>query len=388
MSDDPNLGLDLTVDPETGLTKFGLTPEEVQANIAARARLRAKKAREADYSGGWWSDIGAWYKQNTYTPEGAGIFGTRFIGTKPSKADYQGLSKIGTDFDAPKMFTEEEVVAREDKKVQEFVDTQISAGNEGIYQWRPVKGFAPIVGNQPPDISTVEYLEPGLVRTLPNGVKELDPNKFQQARGRGPAYYKGSGLTDEFGRLARRKYDVEDPAGVDARNELMFLNRAQGQTLALLKELKRTGFYGGSEISNIALNNQGFGPEDEVAMARFLSFSNQKFQTWQAVAPQLAQMSTIGSAGGPRFKPDSEAEMIAYANEISLALTGEKLSKAKLKQALESTVATQRSAFASGTDIPRSATILEQQIPKSNPAQAASYGLGNAMKLAFEALGA
>ncbi|MEY3100295.1 MAG: hypothetical protein RIS63_1196, partial [Bacteroidota bacterium] len=39
MSDDPNLGLDLTVDPETGLTKFGLTPEEVQANIAARARL-------------------------------------------------------------------------------------------------------------------------------------------------------------------------------------------------------------------------------------------------------------------------------------------------------------------------------------------------------------
>lgn len=123
-------------------------------------------------------------------------------------------------------------------------------------------------------------------------------------------------------------------------------------------------------------------------MARFLDFSNQKFQTWQAVAPQLAQMSTVGSTGGPRFKPDSEAEMIAYASEISLALTGEKLSKAKLKQALESTVATQRSAFASGTDIPRSATILEQQIPKSNPSQAASYGLGNAMKLAFEALGA
>jgi hypothetical protein len=388
MSDDPNLGLDLTVDPETGLTKFGLTPEEVQANIVARARLRAKKAKEADYSGGWWSDIGAWYEQNTYTPEGDNIFGTRFIGTKPSKADYQGLSKIGTDFDAPKMFTEEEVVAREDKKVQEYAETQVAFGNEGIYQWRPVKGFAPIVGNQPPDISTVENLEPGLIRVLPNGVKELDPNKFQQARGRGPAYYKGSGLTDEFGRLARRKYDAEDAQGIDARNELMFLNRAQGQTLALLKELKRTGFYGGSEITNIALNNQGFGPEDEVAMARFLSFSNQKFQTWQAVAPQLAQMSTVGSTGGPRFKPDSEAEMIAYASEISLALTGEKLSKAKLKQALESTIATQRSAFASGTDIPRSATILEQQIPKSNPSQAASYGLGNAIKLAFEALGA
>ena len=388
MSDDPNLGLDLTVDPETGLTKFGLTPEEVQTNIAARARLRAKKAREADYSGGWWSDIGAWWKQNTYTPEGDNFTGTRFIGTKPSKADYQGLAKIGTDFDAPKMFTEQQVEERENKKVQEFADTQITFGNEGIYQWRPVKGFAPIVGNQPPDILTVENLEPGLIRVLPNGVKELDPNKFQQARGRGPAYYKGSGLTDEFGRLARRKYDVEDAQGIDARNELMFLNRAQGQTLALLKELKRTGFYGGSEITNIALNNQGFGPEDEVAMARFLSFSNQKFQTWQAVAPQLAQMSTVGSTGGPRFKPDSEAEMIAYASEISLALTGEKLSKAKLKQALESTVATQRSAFASGTDIPRSATILEQQIPKSNSSQAASYGLGNAMKLAFEALGA
>ena len=388
MSDDPNLGLDLTVDPETGLTKFGLTPQEVQANIAARAKLRAKKAKEADWSGGWWSDIGTWFEQNTYKPEGETIFGTRFIGTKPSKADWQGLAKVGTDFDAPEMFTEEQVVAREEKAVKEFAETQIATSNEGIYQWRPVKGFAPIVGNQPPDVNTIEYLEPGLVRILPNGVKELDPSKFQQARGRGPAYYKGSALTDEFGRLARRRYDVEDPQGVDARNELMLLNRAEGQTLALLKELKRTGFYGNSEISNIALNNQGFGPEDENAMALFLNFSNQKFQTWQAVAPQLAQMSTVGSTGGPRFKPDSEAEMIAYANEISLALTGEKLSKAKLKQALESTVAAQRSAFASGTDIPRSATILEQQIPKSNSAQAASYGLGNAIKLAFEALGA
>jgi hypothetical protein len=341
MSDDPNLGLDLTVDPETGLTKFGLTPEEVQANIAARARLRAKKAKEADYSGGWWSDIGAWYKQNTYQLEGANVFGTRFIGTKPKGGDWQGLAKIGTDFDAPEMFTEEEVAAREDKAVKSFAETQIAAGSEGIYQWRPVKGFAPIVGNQPPGISTVENLDPGLIRVLPSGVKELDPSKFQPARGRGPAYYKGSGLTDEFGRLARRKYDVEDVQGIDARNELMLLNRAEGQTLALLKELKRTGFYGSSEISNIALNNQGFGPEDEVAMARFLSFSNQKFQTWQAVAPQLAQMSTIGSTGGPRFRPDSEAEMIAYASEISLALTGEKLSKAKLKRALESTAATQ-----------------------------------------------
>ncbi len=387
MSDDPNLGLDLTVD-DRGLTKFGLTPEEVQKNIAALAAVRAKKAREADYSGGWWSDIGAWYKQNTFAPEGTGPLGSRFIGTKPKPSDWQGLAKIGTDFDAPKSFTEEQVVEREQKAVDDFVDTQIATANEGIYQWRPVLGFAPMVGNQPPDLTTVEYLEPGLIRVAPSGAKELNPNKFVPARGRGPAYYKGSALTDEFGRLARRKYDAEDPAGVDARNELMLLNRAEGQTLALLKELKRTGFYGNTDVSNIALNNQGFGPEDEIAMARFLNFSNQKFQTWQAVAPQLAQMSTIGSAGGPRFRPDSEAEMIAYASEISLALTGEKLSKAKLKQALESTVATQRSAFASGTDAPRSATILEQQIPKSNPAQAASYGLGNAMRLAFQALGA
>lgn len=148
--------------------------------------------------------------------------------------------------EAKPVFTQEEVDAQVDARVKQEVqanaEKEVAFGNEGVYQWRPIKGFAPIYGNQPPDISTVEYLEPGLIRVLPNGVKELDPNKFQQARGRGPAYYKGSALTDEFGRLARRKYDVEDAQGIDARNELMFLNRAQGQTLALLKELKELGF--------------------------------------------------------------------------------------------------------------------------------------------------
>jgi hypothetical protein len=49
--------------------------------------------------------------------------------------------------------------------------------------------------------------------------------------------------------------------------------------------------------------------------------------------------------------------------------------------------ASSKASFYSGTQATSTSVLAEQQIQKSNPNQAASYGLGNAMQLAFRALG-
>ena len=373
-------------------------------NVLEMAKLRADKAARADYSGGWWSDFQAWFGQTNQYADGS----IQYIGTKndPS-ADVYGapgkqFKKIPTkqfetsrNPEAEPVFTAEEADAKfqkeDDEAVQDLATKEIAGATQAAYQWRPINGFAPINGRAvswPGDVETIRYLDSNLFKLTDGTDTNLFNANAYYKLGNRQQYYKGPALSDEFGQLARRAYDVQDTTGTDVRNELMKLNRSSGQMLTLMKELKRTGFYGERDISNIALNNQGFGPNEEFAMAQYLDYANQRFLTWEALYPQLSQMSAVGSTGGPRFRPDSEAEMISYASEISLALTGEKLSKAKLKQALENTVALQRSAFASGTGAPGTATIMEQQIPKLNPDQAASYGLGNAIKLAFEALGA
>ena len=348
------------------------TPQEKKES----AKITAEKRLNPDYSGGWWSDIQSYFGQ-----------------------EYQALAEtirptgaVKAKSTAESTFDPEAPLPEEDKKaVQDFAQREIATAMQAVYQWRPIKGFAPINGRAvswPEDVETIRYIDFNLFKTSDGTDSNLFNANAYYKLGNRQQYYKGPALSDEFGQLARRAYDVQDTTGTDVRNELMKLNRSSGQMLTLMKELKRTGFYGERDISNIALNNQGFGPNEEFAMAQYLDYANQRFLTWEALYPQLSQMSAVGSTGGPRFRPDSEAEMISYASEISLALTGEKLSKAKLKQALENTVALQRSAFASGTGAPGTATIMEQQIPKLNPDQAASYGLGNAIKLAFEALGA
>ncbi len=388
------------------------TQEEYDAagarNAARVAKLREEKNKKYDYSGGWWDDVVDFFGRNVQVAKNPeGTWTLQVIPFGDQEGDKRFIA--GEDFEfVPKRFIKptpipEPILTPAEQEKKE-IDEATEAGNaldianiENNYQWRRIAGFAPIDGRAPTKIEINQLDETPFLRDDGSGNYRYDSTRFKYVnnprapRGQPSSYailYKGSSLTDENNRLARKKYDSENVSGVDVRNELMKLNRKSGLTLVLMKELKRTGFYGEREISNIALNNQGFGPNEELAMAALLNFSNQKLQTWQAIIPQLARMSTIGYSKGPQFRPDSEAEMMAYANEISLALTGQKMTKAKLKQAIENTVSMQRNAFAGGTDAPPSATILQEQIPKLSSAQAASYGLGTAMKLAFDALGA
>ena len=199
-------------------------------NVLEMAKLRADKAARADYSGGWWSDFQTWFGQTTQYADGS----FQYIGTKndPS-ADVYGapgkqFTKIPTkqfetsrDPEAEPVFTAEQAEAKfkkeDDEAVQDFATKETAGATQAVYQWRPIKGFAPINGQAviwPKDVETIRYLDPNLFKTSDGltGSNLFNGNAYYKLGNR-QQYYKGPALSDEFGQLARRKYDVEDTTG-------------------------------------------------------------------------------------------------------------------------------------------------------------------------------
>lgn len=347
-----------------------------------------------DWSGGWWSDL-----KNIY----AG--GPEYAPGQLSAGAYGGFGPIGSSVPDQKAFaaekkteaianaktnewqpaaTEEQENERVQTKVQEFVNQGID--NSGIdTSWRKINGIAPGASQQ--DLEQLGVYNAAKKQANGNplfvGSVYIPKGRYNKTD-----IYKGLGLTDENNFLARREYDSATSGGTDVRNELMLLGTTQGATLSVLKELKRTGFYPeNTPISNMALNNSGFGAQDEAAMGRFLDFSNNSLRTWQAMMPILTGMTTVSQGGGVKYKGPSTDEVAAYLQEASLTYTGEKITMEKLKKMVTQVQAESRASFNSGTQATSTSVLAEKQIQKSSPAQAASYGLGNAMQLAFRALG-
>ena len=372
-----------------------LLKEQQDRNVKDLAKIRLEKTAASDYSGGWWSDIQNWWELNTYTDSGS----VQFIGTKPKKGDKSGIrsrqrivnppsqteptKKVVVEQMGPDGLPIETTVAS--GGVRDF-DTSTAVGDIGYdYAWRRINGIAP--GATEEDYSNLGlYAGP----RQEDGKRPFNSNVFRPPGGGagGTTLYKGGGLTNEFNQLARRKYDVGQTDGTDVRNELMLLSRVNGSALSLFKELKRTGFYPeGTEISNMALNNQGFGGQDETAMTKFLDFSNQNLKTWQSMMPVLAGLTSVSVGGGQRYRGPSTDEVAAFLQEASVTLTGDKLTKEILKKAIVQVQADSKASFASGTQATGTSLLAEKQVQKTNPNQAASYGLGNAMQIAFGALG-
>lgn len=253
------------------------------------------------------------------------------------------------------------------------------------YFWRAVSGIAPGA-----TLDDLKYLKIALPASTEDNIRwnlAVYYPKPPALRGPKKISYKGDALVDELNRIARRPYDVNDASGIDVRNELMQLSRQSGQALALFKELKRVGFYGTTEISNVALNNQGYGATDELAMTKFLDWSNQNFKTWQAALPLLYGLSSVPGTGGPKYTGPSTEDVAAYLHEASLALTGRKLSRDVLKRAIERVIAEDRAIVSGGKDPANTGLLAEAEVRKTDPARVAAYGLGNAMRAAFQYLG-
>ena len=369
-----------------GLTIYGITPEEARKNIQQfLAEEQTAKARFAKgFSGSWWSDIKTYLEVFEYGAPRLLKSEDDFIGPE----EYVVRGRFIKNPVAKIEQTQEET----DKEATDIAQENQNVVDAKSYQWRQIAGFATKTGLPPTD-NELATIDPSLFVIDDTGVGRFDSNRWQPGgnvrfRTRGmPGLYRGSSLTDEQNRLSRKEYNTNETAA-DTRIELMKLN-SSGQLLAVLTELKRVGgFYNeNTEISSQAKNKQGYLPEDQLAFNRFLEYSNVNLKTWEAMMPVLANMGSHKTSGGASFRGDSEADITAYLNEASLALTGEKLTKAKLKQAIANVQAEAKASFRSGTTGASSSVLAEQQVLKSNPAQATSYGLGNAIQLAFEALG-
>ena len=254
-----------------------------------------------------------------------------------------------------------------------------------VNYFRKVNGFAPGVTSR----VQINSIDPKLLD--PNIQENVVFNRFVYSQAPGTTkkgFYKGDGLVNENNELVRGKYGEEDSELINAANEtLINLNVASSDRINLLKELKRVGFYGKDEISTITLSGAGFTADDTQAMARYLLYSQQQFKTWEAAFSTLASLPSTSVDSGRRFTPYSDADMARYLREMSLALTGELPSKARLKKMLQDSVAIQRQAFSTRTDTPSLNVIAESVVAETNPKQKAAYGLGNAISRAFATLG-
>ena len=378
------------------MSNMPMTPDQdpnVQLDVKKQEDKNSKPS--IDWSGGWWSDL-----KNIYAGGGP-----EYAPGQLSAGAYGGFGPIGSSVPDPKAIakekkaqaiadaktnewqpaaTEEEENARVSKKYEDFVSQGIDSSGIDT-SWRKISGIAPGASQQ--DLEQLGVYNAGKKQANGNplfvGSVYIPKGRYNKTD-----IYKGIGLTDENNMLARRQYDSRVSGGTDVRNELMLLSTTQGATLSVLKELKRTGFYPeNTPISNMALNNSGFGAQDEAAMGRFLDFSNDSLKTWQAMMPTLTGLTTVSQGGGVKYKGPSTDEVAAYLQEASLTYTGEKITMEKLKKMVTQVQAESRASFYSGTQATSTSVLAEKQIQKSSPAQAASYGLGNAMQLAFRALG-
>ena len=382
------------------MSNMPMTPDEdpnVQLDVKKQEDKNSRPS--IDWSGGWWSDLKNIYDSGPDygpVPRGGGTYvGFGPIGSpvtkqptaKEKKEQAFTDAKIkASEWQPPK--TQEEETERIDKRVADFEANKVVESSIDT-SWRKISGIASGATEQ--DLTTLGIIIP----STQDGKKRYNGTVYRELYretrpGRGPkqTLYRGLGLTDENNFLARNQYDSRLTGGVDVRNELMLLGTTQGATLSLLKELKRTGFYPeNTPISNMALNNSGFGAQDEAAVEKFLNFSNDNLKTWQAMMPTLTGMTTVSQGGGVKYKGPSTDEVAAYLQEASLTYTGEKITIEKLKKMVTQVQAESRASFYSGTQATSTSVLAEKQIQKSSPAQAASYGLGNAMQLAFQALG-
>jgi hypothetical protein len=261
--------------------------------------------------------------------------------------------------------------------ITDFSDLYSTAQDFGFRT--PFKGFSPSLSVYEQqqleklfNVRAEPYPEGARVRRqLQGGVYRYPSNFITQ-----PALY------DSEGRLAGKQYDFTD-AYVVTRE----LNRlTTDQRIQISKELKRVGWYGNNEVSEAMMSGVGWSQTDEKVWAALLQTANNAQRPWQDMIGVISNWPTYKEAG-PIIRVTSDEDAAAYTREVFLSQLGRMPTKAEMADAANFIRARERQAYGAGQQMPNTAVLAETFAQKADPQARTVYGLGNAIQLAFQALG-
>lgn len=189
-------------------------------------------------------------------------------------------------------------------------------------------------------------------------------------------------LYDNEGRLAGTQYDFTDPYVVTRE-----LNKlTTDQRINISQQLKRIGWYGNNEISQSMMSGVGWSQTDEKVWAALLQTANNAQRPWQDMVGVISNWPTYKEAG-PVIRVTSDEDAAAYTREVFLSQLGRMPTKAEMADAANFIRARERQAYGAGQQMPNTAVLAETFAQKADPQARTVYGLGNAIQLAFQALG-
>ena len=195
-------------------------------------------------------------------------------------------------------------------------------------------------------------------------------------------YVQGPVLFDNDGRIAGQAYDLEDPFVV--AREMYKLTT--DQRIQVSKELERVGWYGNRKVSEAMKQGLGWTPEDESVWARLLSLANVNQKTWSDMVGLLGSFASV-SEGGPSVRVTSDEDAMAYAREAFFSKLGRAPNKKELAEAIDFIQNKERAAVASGQQMPSTGLTAGKFAEQTDPTAKTTWGLGNAIALALQALG-
>lgn len=197
-----------------------------------------------------------------------------------------------------------------------------------------------------------------------------------------PGYITSPVLYDDQGRVAGMQYNFDDPFLV--QRELAKLST--DDKIRISKELKRVGFYGNKKISEALMQGIGFSSDDEAAWAQLLDMSNKAQRRWTDMVGMLASFSTV-TTPGPVIRVSSDEDAAAYTREVFLTELGRMPTRKEMAEAANFIRTRERQAYAAGQQMPNIGAVAQTFAQQADPTSRITYGLGNAISLAMQALG-
>lgn len=192
----------------------------------------------------------------------------------------------------------------------------------------------------------------------------------------------GEALVDEDGYVVRGLYNIDADT---AEQQLLKFSSDELKTWAT--QAKRTGFYGGSDPSELIMNNRGWGNADISAMANFMRYANNTGLVVRALLLQMGSWSNVSTGTGSTVRVTAPEDIRYYLDQAWLARFGRKPNKQDIDNAINSIQQREREAAAQKQSSPSVPVLAQKRAEESNKSEGAAYQLGNAIQLAFRYLG-